>query len=85
MCTNGVQGGAGCWSEGDLWATCLPKEKEGCRGFTRSRAVSVVSVVVAEWGMGELSELSGAGPWCHGSCILLASHVSFPSLPSASH
>ena len=34
---------------------------------------SVVSVVVAEWGMGELEcELSGAGPWCH---------VSFPSLP----
>jgi hypothetical protein len=52
----------------------LPKEKEGCRGFTRSRAVSVVSVVVAEWGMGELEcELSGAGPWNHGSCILLAS------------
>jgi hypothetical protein len=37
-------------------------------------------------GEGELEcELSGAGPWCHGSCILLASHASFPSLPSASH
>ena len=46
---------------------------------------SVVSVVVAEWGMGELGELSGARPWCPGSCILLASRANFPSPPPTSH